>query len=231
MKKEKADQYTIVGAIVALAIFFGAEEGLMAAGFTLLLCGIIWAIYRRKDAKPIFIPVIIGVCGIAVIGGTYGITDKESVEQATPAQSPQVEQAQQPEQESTPPIAESNTQQVDADEQYRNKLRENSELMSNGLTKFSDLLSSYDGTDEWKLNTATVMAALRMVIDDARKITPTENYKEAHAKYMLALGEIDKSLIVTADAVDKNDPALVKNIIKHMERGGRYIEEANSMIK
>jgi len=130
--------------------------------------------------------------------------------------------------EPTPP----KTELTPAEQDYAATMVEQSVTVGRALTELGRLLKSPNyGTEEWVVQTATLVATIWTACDRAMELEPPESMAHIHDKYVEAMQHFNTMTELLAHGIDESDPDLLDEAIVEMETGSQLIGEATKLMK
>ncbi len=119
---------------------------------------------------------------------------------------------------------------------YRASIIEIADLYKTGLTGLSDQSAAVASTpalmvnDEWKLTTATFLAAIRVANDQVRALNPPDQFQEVHDELLVAADNFETMTTLYAEGVDEIDPEKLAGAAESMQLGNEAVQRATTAL-
>jgi hypothetical protein len=125
----------------------------------------------------------------------------------------------------------SETPSLTASEQnYAATMADHSSRFVEAMGELSDLMGEPQiGNDEWIIDVAIQLTAIRLLYDEALDIEPPSSMAHIHYKYQQAMYHFDRSVDLIAEGTDTLNTNLLDQAISELELGNDYIEETTRL--
>lgn len=115
--------------------------------------------------------------------------------------------------------------------EYLNEIVKQTSIWSESWTSLSNLLANPQiGNDSWTLQVVGVLIKMEGVTEEARALKAPERFKEINGFYLKAVEKYQSTPKLLPKAIDNQDVDIIDGIIRDMENGNEYINEATRLI-
>jgi len=117
-----------------------------------------------------------------------------------------------------------------SEQNYAATMADHSSRFVEAMGKLSDLMGEPQiGNDEWIIDVAIQLTAIRLLYDEALDIEPPSSMAHIHYKYLQAMDHFDRSVDLIAEGTDTLNTDLLGQAISELELGNDYIEETTRL--
>ncbi len=113
---------------------------------------------------------------------------------------------------------------------YVNELEHQTDQWATLFSNFYNVIQKSSNTDKWREDILVELVSMKLLVEEAKSITPPENMKNIHNQFIEAIDHFDYMIENIPSALDNNDKELTEKCMYELTIGAEELQKTKNLI-